>query len=103
MHGLVVPRLRAMGHEVTARWVDGAEETLGESAAGALMDVEDIEAADMLLFFAEPRGSLNVGGGRHWEFGYAFARGKSCVVVGDRETIFCHLPSVRVIATLGEF
>lgn len=98
----VAAYLRGQGHEVTSRWVDGAEDTLGEKAAGALMDVEDVDAADTLILFSQPHGSLNRGGGRYWEFGYAYGRGKSCIVVGEREIIFCHLPNVRVISTLAD-
>lgn len=94
--------IRAAGHETTARWVDGAEETLEEKAEGALMDVADVQRADVLFFFAQPKGSLNTGGGRHFEFGYAFAQGKRCIVIGEHETIFCHLPGVVVVHTLSE-
>lgn len=94
--------IRAAGHKTTARWVDGAEEILEEKTEGALMDVEDVKRADVLFFFSQPKGSLNAGGGRHFEFGYAFAAGKRCVVIGERETIFCHLPNVAVVDTLAE-
>lgn len=93
--------LREAGHEPTARWVDGAEETVGEAAAGALMDLEDVRRAEVLLFHAQPHGSANTGGGRHFEFGYAHALRIWCVVIGEREQIFCHLPEVDVVPDLA--
>ena len=96
-------RLVAAGHEVTAQWVDGAEETLEESAAGAEMDIDDIIQADALMFFSEPKGSLNRGGGRHWEFGFAYGLNRRCIVIGELETIFCHLKYVRRYESLDDF
>lgn len=94
------------GHEITAQWVTGKEEATGMTRAqAAVMDAADVDRADALVFFAEPYGSANVGGGRHWEFGYAYAKGKKCFVVGELEQVFCELPDVvhvRNFSTLME-
>lgn len=94
--------LRRLGHEVTARWIDGAEATLDERPSGALMDLEDIDRADAVVSFTQPFGSLYKGGGRHVEFGYGVAKGKRLIVIGDREQIFHHLPQVEVFKSLDE-
>lgn len=85
--------LRQDGHTVTARWVDGQEAGLTREC-NAIMDYGDVAAADALVTFTEPYGSANVGGGRHVEFGMAYALGKPCVLIGPREVIFHHLPGV---------
>ena len=84
------------GHEVTARWLNGDEEGKGE-AAGAQMDIDDIERADALVIYTFERGTKFTGGGRFVEMGYALALAKHVVVVGGRENVFCHLPRVAVV------
>jgi hypothetical protein len=66
------------------------------------MDLVDIDRADAVLFFAEPHGSMNKGGGRYFELGYAYCRGLRCVAVGEREIIFLYLPRIHVCATREE-
>lgn len=93
----VVDQLRAMGHECTSQWIDNGEESKGQQAA-ALMDLADVDRADAVIFMAEHHRSQNIGGGRWFEFGYAYAQGKRIYVVrpGDmNETVFCALPGVR--------
>jgi nucleoside 2-deoxyribosyltransferase len=93
--------LTVLGYEVTSRWVlEGLENQ--DQAGAAIMDLEDVDRAGVLVFFAQPHGSANVGGGRHFEFGYAWARGKLCVVVGTQEHVFCHLPGLHYVAGPGE-
>jgi len=62
----------------------------------AAVDLEDIETADALLFFAEDPLVGIPRGGRHVEFGYGLARGKYIDVVGPRENVFHYVsPLVR--------
>lgn len=77
----VANALRSNGHEVTSKWLDNGEEEAGSAAAAAQMDIDDVSAADTVLFFGEPHGSKNSGGGRWFELGLAFAWGKRCIVV----------------------
>jgi hypothetical protein len=91
--------LRERGHEVTARWIDGAEATLDETSDGAAMDLDDIDRADCVLSFTQPKGTMFKGGGRHVEYGYAIAKRKRLIIVGERENIFHHLPYAEVYAT----
>lgn len=80
-------RLKAAGHEITARWVYGGEEGLTLEEISDL-DVEDVVKADMVLSWTEPKGSYNRGGGRHTEFGIGMALDKLLWIVGPREQIF---------------
>lgn len=78
-------RLRKLGHVVTSRWLAGNAEL--PVAAQAEMDLADIDEAEVVVSFTEPPGVYSRGG-RHVEFGYALARGKSLVIVGPAENIF---------------
>ena len=71
----------------------------------ALEDVGDLAHADCLVTFTEQpeRGvAWAARGGRHVEFGIALACGKRLCVVGPRENVFHHLPSVEVYATVAD-
>lgn len=92
-------RLKEVGHEITARWVYGGEEGLSLQQI-ALLDLEDIDKADMVLSFTHPKGTMTKGGGRHVEFGYALARGKQVALIGDRENVFHDHPSVLTYPSL---
>jgi hypothetical protein len=101
-------RLVAEGHEVTAQWIDGKEKSDAAATeetmiAGALMDIADVQRADVLLAFSQERGTLHTGGGRHVEFGIALSIGVPIIVVGPRgEHIFHYTPCVEHRATLDE-
>jgi nucleoside 2-deoxyribosyltransferase len=94
--------LREHGIVVTSRWL---EEPHSEQAGQtvelnnewrrfyARQDVEDVRAADLLVFFTDPTKRI-VRGGRHVEFGIAIEREMPIYVLGDQENIFHHLPNV---------
>ena len=86
------------GHIVNARWIRGGE--MGQCKEdNAHMDYDDVAAADVLILKALPFGTYYKGGGRQWEFGAAYALGKKCIIVGEREQIFCHLRDIWVVDT----
>jgi hypothetical protein len=102
--------LRTAGHEVTSRWLETQwVNRPNESSAAppeyreryAVIDAEDVRAADVVVSFTEAEGGGGRGG-RHVEFGMAFAWGKRCVVVGHRENLFHHLPGVEFYATTAD-
>jgi nucleoside 2-deoxyribosyltransferase len=95
--------LRQAGYLVTAPWIDGVTDTANgyPLMQAALDDLHGVKQADYLMLLALPFGTMYNGGGRWVEFGYALALGKRMVVVGEHETIFCHLPGVRVYSTVG--
>lgn len=85
--------LKSKGLEITARWVYGGEEGLTRTDI-ANLDFDDVKAADVILAFTEPYGSLNVGGGRHWEVGAGYALGKTVTLIGPREIVFHHFENI---------
>ena len=98
--------LRALGHEVTSRWIDQHGGNLLESiVAGKLnadpghcakyaqADIDDLMAADMVVSFTSADGGGK--GGRHVEFGLALGLGKRLILVGPRENVFHTLPQVE--------
>lgn len=99
--------LMALGHTVTSHWID---ETVPHTVTmkdlpnqyhqeTALCDVSDIDDSDLFIEFVPtyaelvdaPVSSVSRGG-RHWEMGYAWAKGKEIWVCGPKENIFHHLP-----------
>ena len=99
--------LEALGVEVTSRWL--RTEPRGGNAVYsedewrdlALVDQEDVLAADVMVFFSEDEGDGG-NGGRHVELGMAIALGKDVLLVGRRENIFHRLPEVVVADTWPE-
>jgi hypothetical protein len=101
------------GHTVTSRWLLGNQqwdaptlaaaialeerrETPPEAARFAIEDWADLRTSDVLILFTEPPGAIaGARGGRHVEFGMAYALGKRCLVVGGRENVFHLLPGVE--------
>jgi hypothetical protein len=96
-------QLVQLGHEVTSRWIDqhGGEDLAPIEGVGlntspgvyvkfAYKDLDDVDAAETVVHFT---GGGR--GGRHTEFGYALARGKALVLVGEREHVFHSLPSIE--------
>ncbi|HOW70460.1 MAG TPA: hypothetical protein PKY77_07660 [Phycisphaerae bacterium] len=97
------------GHECTARWI--VEDTRFHAGHGAysdeerarlaLMDAEDVAAADVLVLIAEEEGRT-VPGGKHVETGMALAAGRPVVVWGRRENVFHWHPLVTVVKSPHE-
>lgn len=75
------------GFEVTATWLQNAEDGLTFEHV-AHIDLNDVDAAAVLILYTEPYGTPVPGGGRHVEFGYALGKGKQIIIVGPRENIF---------------
>lgn len=100
----IAAELRRLGHVVTSRWLETEfVHRPNENAAAppeyrqkyALIDLEDVKAADTVVSFTEAEGTPNAGrGGRHVEFGYALALEKAAVVIGHRENLFHEHPAV---------
>lgn len=95
----IADRLKGCGFDIVARWVYGGEDGLTREQI-ALLDLEDVDRADAVVSFTHPRGTLTSGGGRHAEFGYALAKGKRVIVIGEREHIFHHHPTVEAYPNL---
>ena len=103
--------LREAGFTVTSRWLKEdlpLNVKLGDCSPKicetfAIVDLEDIEKANTLLFFSE---NPNVGvprGSRHVEFGFALGRGKRVCVLGGHENVFQYLPQIVHYSDLDSF
>ena len=101
--------LEREGYVVTSRWIGGKHQATEietvESAVKSIPseegrkfareDVVDVLEADLLIAFTEEPRSSNSRGGRHVEFGMAWALRKPILVVGPRENVFHTLKNVR--------
>ena len=105
--------LRAAGHNITARWLEG-DHQMDETAQGddtfsvpiegqqvAIDDFEDVVKADAVISFSEPPRTALTRGGRHVEFGVGLGLGKLLLLVGPRENVFHTMPQVMQFWTWG--
>jgi hypothetical protein len=110
MKSLVEP-FKKRGITVNSRWLEetnAPEMTLNDVTKAfktetAIADLEDIDAAESVAFFAEDPLVGTPRGGRHVEFGYALAKGKKIFVIGGPENIFHYLTQVKHYDTVQEF
>jgi hypothetical protein len=87
--------MAADGHEITASWL--SEMTLDDDALtdfgralAADTDAHDIDCSELVMVFSEAPDSPYGRGGRHFEHGYAAAKGKEIMLVGPFENVFSH-------------
>jgi hypothetical protein len=104
-------QLEPLGYRVTSRWIDGGHEWVGtpdeemplEVGIGfAYEDLEDLNAAEIVICFTEEPRATATRGGRHVEFGYALAKGMEIIVVGYRENVFYTVPAIKFFETWEE-
>lgn len=99
--------LEGEGFTVTSSWVHTTEEdgdcggaiSPADAKRNALVDLDDLMAADHMLLLNFPNGR----GGMHVEFGYALASGVKCVVIGKPTTIFHYLQDVEVYPSVRAY
>lgn len=85
-----------MGILVTSRWHDYG--SMNQTQA-SVMDVEDVEKADLVLCVTGDRHSR---GGKHAEVGAALALGKPVLLLGPREMVHHYNPLVRTCRNRAE-
>jgi len=94
-------KLEAVGFQVVSRWIDVELFEGKEDKICASSDCRDLRSADYLLFFSD--GPQATGkGGRHVEFGIAWALGVPVLVIGPKENIFHSLPGVMHTDSLDQ-
>ena len=98
--------LRACGHTVTSRWLDGSHDSCDDAtpsdeqrASWAREDLDDIRGSDALVLYTDDDSGR---GGCMVELGYALGYGLLVFVVGPRANVFCCLPRVEWFATWAE-
>lgn len=108
-------RLSEYGIEVTSRWIEGNHENLvemvqkkgtyekvnissdpNESKRFAEEDLEDIDKAQILVFFSEDINPQRNRGGKHVEYGYALGKGKWVILVGSVKNVFQNINHLQV-------
>lgn len=107
--------LQALGHVVPARWLFGNHQISDEEmesledaekaekrARFAEEDMVDLFSCEMTISFTEVPRTSTSRGGRHVEFGMAYARNQRCLVVGPRENVFHCMDDVRHFETWEE-
>ena len=100
--------LAAICFSVTSTWID-AESSVPEAEMSAIQrdeiarqNLNDIDTADIVISFTvDPAkySGLSGRGGRHVEFGYAFASWKEMIIVGPYENIFHSIDAVNQFDT----
>lgn len=85
------------GVVVTARWLD-LPAFAPDSEDGARLCLEDIDRSDVVLLINPPEWAERGTGGRHFECGYALAKGKRIVIWGVWSNTFHRLHEVRTFA-----
>jgi nucleoside 2-deoxyribosyltransferase len=101
MEEIAIRLMNEYGYDITARWVFGGEEGKTNEEI-SIFDLEDVAAADTVVNFTEYPDTYTTGG-RHVEYGYAIATGKRLVVIGPRENVFHHYPTVEQFDTLSDW
>lgn len=108
----VAKLLQEDGHVIKSRWIWGNHEA-GENIQGrelltnrfAHEDLEDVISSDIIVIFAEEPRTMTRGG-KHFEFGVAYALGLDVYVVGGdpevRENIFYWLNDVKYVKDIEE-
>ena len=94
--------LECLGWVVTSRWLLPQEPNSHQ--ARAFNDVEDILDADVLVRISDKEimefpliPAKFASGARMFETGYAYANGKSIVVLGGYQNTFDYLPGITVV------
>lgn len=106
--------LRELGIEVTSTWLEethAPNSGMGDVSEKLLTqygykDLNDIDRAHILVFFAVDPTIPTLRGGRHVEFGYALRDAiegrKLILVVGPKENIFHTLAEIKHVDTWQE-
>jgi len=124
----VAVRLRKLGVEVTSNWL--TEEKAQQTGAKekflrdrAYLDIRDVDEADAIVRFTDDLSIYDlfafkpsrfsvaeiiaklkalISGARHFEFGYAKARGKTLYVVGGKQNVFDRLDGIVHLKDVDE-
>jgi len=100
----IKPALEAVGHEVTSRWItDDSHLQTFDDDRSARADLEDIDKADVLILFTDQYGSRPPRG-KFFEFGYAYADEKICILLGEdtKSSVFYRLENVHKYSLLTD-
>jgi hypothetical protein len=96
--------LEGEGHTITSSWLH--EDASATKQQCCLTDIADIDAADVLVFFAHQHGSTT-GRGKYLELGYAIGTNKPIVIIGSSlalkdQCVFYHHPDITWVEGYAE-
>ena len=94
--------LQRIGLIVTSRWIDNHSDDEADPLKCARIDLEDLDAAEIVIAYGDEPRSNRSRGGHHVEFGYGLAQGKQIILVGHRENVFNYLPEVEFYPTWSD-
>ena len=95
--------LASNGIVVTSRWINGGHDIREDANHDeqrrrfAEEDLADIDEADALVAWNPKEHHRSGRGGRHVELGYAIAKGKMVILVGEPENVFHWHPAVATL------
>jgi nucleoside 2-deoxyribosyltransferase len=91
------------GHTIQAEWLNGSHigTSEEEKASYAKIDLANIDMCTHFVMFQLPVEAPESSTGRQVEFGYALAKGKHCIIVGDGASIF--YTQAKRYDTIGAF
>ena len=91
------------GHKVTSRWLDvdlSAPYTPVGMQQGVEVDLQDIEDCEVFIAYNPVIMQKKGTGGRHVEFGYALARNKPIIYIGEKpENVYHYAGGIYPIWT----
>ena len=103
---VIIDLITEKDHQVTSRWIiwDESELKNEPDAVNATIDIADIDSAEYLIGFIDQLGQTP-GRGKFFEIGYAYAKGKKIILVGDsaafNDSVFYHLAGIQKVNKLG--
>jgi hypothetical protein len=109
--------LQELGHVITSSWIWQIEDEMGGGTDGDMRydrfievtarladkDVDEVAAADALVYLSEEESNPWGRGGRHVEYGMALALKKRLFIVGPLENIFHYRKDVLQFNTREDF
>jgi nucleoside 2-deoxyribosyltransferase len=109
-------RLQSEGFGITSRWPDETPCPEGQNRVAFLTDMVDVDLFDLdladaivrftdqsaILGKVEPVPASLATGARHFETGYAYARGKKVIIVGGCQNVFDYLRGFVHVADVEE-
>lgn len=103
-------QLNEAGIETTSRWmrmeaekpIENYDDDVSEAQRRGEIDLDDVNAADILVIWKPRDAHRDTTGGHHVETGVSISQGKPIFLIGERENIFHWHKSVRLCDTIED-
>lgn len=77
--------------------MDNSSDDEADALQCAKIDIEDLDAPEVVIAFGDEPRSNRSRGGHHVEFGYGLAQGKRIILIGYRENVFNYLSGSGIL------